>query len=171
MSLVIPLHPRCCKSPMGRWRCHGSMRALRCNELPESAATCYNISMQTTSSTLKIENLVVILLGILVLIALAGVLHLLRGIILPFLVALFLAYLLEPLVRLLTRLHVPHAVATTTALLSTFILLVLMGILLYTGAQSFAKGYPPGTHHARVANLPRHQSVYQPGNGHSGERF
>jgi AI-2 transport protein TqsA len=118
------------------------MRALRCNELPESAATCYNISMQTTSSTLKIENLVVILLGILVLIALAGVLYLLRGIILPFLVALFLAYLLEPLVRLLTRLHVPHAVATTTALLSTFILLVLMGILLYTGAQSFAKGYP-----------------------------
>lgn len=118
------------------------MLALRCNGLPEPAATCYNIFMQTTSPTPKIENLVVILLGILVLIALAGVLHLLRGIILPFLVALFLAYLLEPLVRLLTRLHVPHAVATTTALLSTFILLVLMGILLYTGAQSFAKGYP-----------------------------
>jgi predicted PurR-regulated permease PerM len=98
--------------------------------------------MQTTSPTPKIENLVVTLLGILVLVALVGVLHLLRGIILPFLVALFLAYLLEPLVRLLTRLHVPHAVATTTALLSTFVLLVLMGILLYTGAQSFAKGYP-----------------------------
>ncbi len=98
--------------------------------------------MQTTSPTPKIENLIVILLGILVVIAMGGVLHALRGIILPFLVALFLAYLLEPPVRLLTRLHVPHALATSLALLSTFILLVLMGILLYTGAQSFAQGYP-----------------------------
>ena len=98
--------------------------------------------MRTTSPSPKIENVIVILLGILVVIAMGGVLLLLRGIILPFLVALFLAYLLEPPVRLLTRLHVPHALATSLALLLTFTLLVLMGILLYTGAQSFAKGYP-----------------------------
>jgi predicted PurR-regulated permease PerM len=125
--------------------------------------------MQTTSSTLKIENLGVILLSILVLIALAGVLYLLRGIILPFPVALFLAYLLEPLVRLLTRLHVPHAVAATTALLSTFILLVLTGILLYAGAQSFAKGYPlyEAKLRALIASLAAHSTSYQP-SGKSG---
>ena len=118
------------------------MPTPRCKGLPEANATCYNVVMQTTSLVPKIENLIVILLGILVVIAMGGVLHFLRGIILPFLVALFLAYLLEPPVRLLTRLHVPHTLATSLALLSTFILLVLMGILLYTGAQSFAKGYP-----------------------------
>ncbi len=96
--------------------------------------------MQTSST--KTDNLAVILLSILVVIALGGVLHLLRGIILPFLVAIFLAYLLAPVVRLLTRAHVPHTVANSLVLLATFILLVLMGILLYTGAQSFAKGYP-----------------------------
>ena len=92
--------------------------------------------------SVQTENLVVLLLGILVLIAIGAVLHLLRGIILPFLVALFLSYLLEPAVRLLTRLRVPHAIATCLALLSTFSLVALMGILLYTSAQSFAQGYP-----------------------------
>jgi predicted PurR-regulated permease PerM len=90
----------------------------------------------------KPANLVAVLLGVLVVIALGGVLYVLRGIILPFLVAIFLAQLLDPVIRALTRLRLPHALATALALLTMSILLVLTGILLYAGALSFAKGFP-----------------------------
>ncbi len=90
----------------------------------------------------KPANLTAVLLGILVLIALGGVLYVLRGVILPFLVAIFLAQLLDPVIRALTRLHFPHAVATALALLTMSILLVLTSVLLYAGALSFAKGFP-----------------------------
>ena len=116
------------------------MRTTSCKALPEVVSSCYNFYMQMTST--KTENLTVILLGILVLIALGGVAYILRGIILPFLVAVFLAYLLDPVVRLLSRIHVPHAIATCMALLSTFVLLFIIGILLYAGVLSFVKGYP-----------------------------
>lgn len=91
---------------------------------------------------MRTQELIVILLGILVVIALGGVLYLARSIILPFVVALFLAYLLDPIVRLLTRLRVPRPIAVCAALLTTFVFLALMGTLIYASAQSFAKEYP-----------------------------
>ncbi|MBM3224425.1 MAG: AI-2E family transporter [Candidatus Tectomicrobia bacterium] len=88
------------------------------------------------------QQLIVVFLGILVIIMLGGVLYLASSIILPFMVALFLAYLLDPLVRLLTYYRIPLALAVCFALLVTFVCLALMGMLFYASAQSFVKEYP-----------------------------
>src|SRR5438132_495596 len=88
------------------------------------------------------QQLIVILLGILVVIMLGGVLYLTSSIVLPFMVALFLAYLLDPLVRFLKYCRVPLALAVCFALLVTFIFLALMGMLFYASAQSFVREYP-----------------------------
>jgi len=93
---------------------------------------------QTTGT----QQLIVVFLGILVVIMLGGVLYLTSSIVLPFMVALFLAYLLDPLVRFLTYCRVPLALAVCFALLVTFVFLGLMGMLFYASAQSFVREYP-----------------------------
>jgi predicted PurR-regulated permease PerM len=96
------------------------------------------MQLQTTGT----QQLIVIFLGILVVIMLGGVLYLTSSIVLPFMVALFLAYLLDPLVRLLRYCRVPLALAVCFALLVTFVFLALMGMLFYASAQSFVREYP-----------------------------
>jgi AI-2 transport protein TqsA len=87
-------------------------------------------------------DVIAVLLGILVGIALISVLYLTQNIVLPFLVALFLAYLLDPIIRFLNRLRVPVWLAVCLALLATFVLLALVSTLFYASALSFVKGYP-----------------------------
>lgn len=87
-------------------------------------------------------NVIAVFLGILVGIALVSVLYVARSIILPFLVALFLAYLLDPIIRSLRYLRFPLWLAVCLALLTTFALLALMSTLFYASALSFVKGYP-----------------------------
>lgn len=87
-------------------------------------------------------HLIATLLSILVAITLVVVLYLTRGIVLPFLVALFLAYLLDPVIRFLTRLRFPLWLAVCIALFGTFVLLALLGTLFYASVQSFVKEYP-----------------------------
>ena len=96
------------------------------------------IRIQTTGT----QQLIVIFLGILVMIMLGGVLYLMSGVPLPFMVALFLAYLLDLLVRLLRYCRVPLALAVCFALLVTFVFLALMGMLFYASAQSFVREFP-----------------------------
>ena len=94
------------------------------------------------SQTIGPQQLIIVFLGIVVAIMLGGVLYLTSGIVLPFMVALFLAYLLDPLVRFLKYFGVPLALAVCFALLVTFVFLGLMGMLFYTSAQSFVSDYP-----------------------------
>ena len=96
------------------------------------------MQIQTTGT----PQLIVIFLGILVVIMLGGVLYWTSSIVLPFMVALFLAYLLDPLVRFLRYCHVPLALAVCFALLVTFVFLALMGMLFYASAQSFVREFP-----------------------------
>jgi len=94
------------------------------------------------TQTIGTQQLMVVFLGIVVAIMLVGVLYLTSSIVLPFMVALFLAYLLDPLVRFLKYFRVPLALAVCFALLVTFIFLGLMGTLFYASAQSFVREYP-----------------------------
>jgi len=94
------------------------------------------------TQTIGTQQLIVVFLGILVVIMLGGVLYLTSSIVLPFMVALFLAYLLDPLVRFLTYCRVPLILAVCFALLVTFVFLALMGMLFYASAQSFVSEYP-----------------------------
>ena len=65
--------------------------------------------------------------------------------------SVFLAYLLDPLVRLLRYCRVPLALAVCFALLVTFVFLALMGMLFYASAQSFVREYP--THEPKLRAL------------------
>lgn len=88
------------------------------------------------------QQLIVALLGSLVAMMLCGVLYLTSSIVLPFIVALFLAYLLDPLVRFLQAYRVPLGLAVCFALLVTFVFFALMGMLFYASVQSFIREYP-----------------------------
>ena len=94
------------------------------------------------AQTIGTQQLIVVFLGIMVVIMLGGVLYLMSSIVLPFMVALFLAYVLDPLVRFLKYFRVPLALAVCFPLLVTFVFLGLMGMLFYASAQSFVSEYP-----------------------------
>lgn len=100
----------------------------------------YNNYMRT--SIADTQQIIVIFLGILVTVMLGGVLYFTSSIVLPFMVALFLAYVLDPLVRCLTYLRFPLWLAVCLALCVTFFVLALMGMLFYASAQSFVREYP-----------------------------
>lgn len=100
----------------------------------------YNNYMRT--SIADTQQIIVIFLGILVTVMLGGVLYCTSSIVLPFMVALFLAYVLDPLVRCLTYLRFPLWLAVCLALCVTFFVLALMGMLFYASAQSFVREYP-----------------------------
>jgi predicted PurR-regulated permease PerM len=94
------------------------------------------------AQTLGTQQLIVVFLGMIVVMMLGGVLYLTSSIVLPFMVALFLAYLLDPLVRFLRYFRVPLALAVCFPLFVTFVFLGLMGMLFYASAQSFVSEYP-----------------------------
>jgi predicted PurR-regulated permease PerM len=94
------------------------------------------------TQTIGTQQLIVVFLGIVVVVLLGGVLYLTSSIVLPFMVALFLAYVLDPLVRFLRYFRVPLALAVCFPLLVTFVFLGLMGMLFYASAQSFVSEFP-----------------------------
>lgn len=94
------------------------------------------------TSSLGLQKLIAILLSILVAIVLCGVLYLTSSIVLPFMVALFLAYLLDPLVRVLRTYHVPLGLAVCCALLVALVCCATLGLLCYASAQSLVSEYP-----------------------------
>jgi AI-2 transport protein TqsA len=74
---------------------------------------------------------------------LAGVtLKVARPILFPFFLALFLSYIIEPVAGFLVRLKVPRKVAQSVVILALFILLYVLGLLLYTSGKSFAAELP-----------------------------
>jgi len=84
-----------------------------------------------------------IFLGIIVTIAIIVVLKQLQTILKPFLIALFLSYLAEPLVRLLKkRFSIPRYVSIIVVLLIAFFALSLIGLLIYTSVDSFTSEFP-----------------------------
>lgn len=93
------------------------------------------------AQTLSTQKLIVVFLGILVVLSLGTVLYFTQSIVSLFMVAVFLAYLLDPLVRFLRRLHVPLAVAACIALLFASALLALLGTIFYTSVQTFVDEY------------------------------
>lgn len=79
----------------------------------------------------------------LVLIFLGGwILILGKTIILPFMIALFLSFILRPVVDLLTRWKIPLPLAVGLTLIMAFIVLYLLGVLVYTNVQLFVGQFP-----------------------------
>ncbi len=65
-----------------------------------------------------------------------------RVIIVPFLVALFLAFILDPVVQLFVRLKIPNALAVLITLTLAFVVLYLLGLLVYANVQIFVDQFP-----------------------------
>lgn len=89
------------------------------------------------------ENRIIIaLLGVLTVIAIGFVLYQIRSIILPFSLAVFISYLINPVVQFFENRRVPSFLAIILALIITFLVLNLFGVLIYTSIRSFASEFP-----------------------------
>ena len=98
--------------------------------------------MQTKFSLSEGNPLLNITLGILLLLVAVWVLIIGKAIILPLLMALFLSFILDPIVNLLKKVHIPLAIAVPLTLLLAFVLLYLLGLLVYANVQSFVAQLP-----------------------------
>ena len=65
-----------------------------------------------------------------------------RSIILPLMIAIFLTFILEPMVSFLMRFKIPLAIAVLLTLIFAFIILYLMGALVYANVQIFVGRFP-----------------------------
>ena len=89
------------------------------------------------------ENRIIIgMLGILTVIAIGIVLYQIRSIILPFALAVFIGYILNPVIQFFEDRKVPTVLAILLALVITFLVLNLFGVLIYTSIKSFATEFP-----------------------------
>jgi len=108
--------------------------------------------MASTREVMIRENRIIIaLLGILTIIAIGVVLYQARSIFLPFALAVFISYVLNPLISFFEKRRIPGAISILLALLVTFLILNLTGVLMYTSIRSFAAEFPK--YQERLTNI------------------
>ncbi len=100
--------------------------------------------MQISDSGSKLSlRLINISLGVIVVFIATWVLVIGETIILPFLIALFLSFIMEPVVSFLNhRLRIPHGLAVFLTIILAFTIMYLLGMLVYANVQSFVKQFP-----------------------------
>jgi AI-2 transport protein TqsA len=82
------------------------------------------------------------LLSSVVLLLSLGFLKLAKSIMIPFVVSLFLSFLLIPGVRYLKKYKVPHAISTILSLMVSYALIVGFGYLIFISLESVQSGLP-----------------------------
>ena len=83
-----------------------------------------------------------ILLAMLVLFAVGFILHLLGSIFKPLLIALLFSFVLEVPINLMRKIKIPKIIAIIVVLIITFVLLYLIGLLIYSNIDLFAADFP-----------------------------
>ncbi|MFL6203180.1 MAG: AI-2E family transporter [Thermoanaerobaculia bacterium] len=96
-------------------------------------------------------KLILVFLGILVFLALGIVLHMLRAILLPFVIAVFLGQIFIPAMASLRRLKVPSGLAIILILLGVTALLSAFSWVIYSSALAFKESLP--VYEARLGGL------------------
>jgi AI-2 transport protein TqsA len=96
-------------------------------------------------------RLVVVFLGILVFLALGFVLHLLKAILLPFVVAIFLSQIFMPAMAALRRYRVPTGVAILLMLVGVSAVLFAFSWVIFSSVESFRESLP--RYEARLGGL------------------
>lgn len=91
---------------------------------------------------LRDTRIIVVLLGIITVIAVGMVLYQIRSIVLPFSLAVFFGYVLNPVIQFFEDRKIPGALSIILALLITFLLLNFFGVLVYTSIKSFTSEFP-----------------------------
>ena len=80
--------------------------------------------------------------GLIITLIIVFVLNIAQSVILPFLFAVFLSFILEPLVNLLIKLKLPKTLSVIITILVTFTVLYLIGMVIYASAKSFSSNFP-----------------------------
>ena len=80
--------------------------------------------------------------GLIITLIVVFVLDIAQSVILPFLFAVFLSFILEPLVNLLIKLKFPKTLSVIVTILVTFLVLYLIGMVIYASAKSFSANFP-----------------------------
>jgi AI-2 transport protein TqsA len=81
-------------------------------------------------------------IGIVVIFVLGIVLKAARGVIYPFLLAVFISYIIDPFIAFLMRLKIPKAAAIFLILLGAFAVLSLIGVVVYSSGKTLAAELP-----------------------------
>ncbi len=81
-------------------------------------------------------------MGLISIFLIVWVLSIGQVIIVPFLVALFLAFILDPIVQLFVRFKMPNILAVLITLILAFVILYLLGLLVYANVQIFVDQFP-----------------------------
>lgn len=111
---------------------------------------------------LQENRIIIALLGVLVLIAVGVVLRQARSILLPFSLAVFISYVLNPIITFFERRRIPGAISVVLAMIVTFLVLNSIAVLVYTSIRSFSAEFPLyeqrlerlWEHILRILNLP-----------------
>ncbi len=88
------------------------------------------------------DRLLKIEIGMIVLFAVGVVLRLARTVLIPFFLALLLAYAVSPALDWLVRRKLPRALALVLVFVMTFVFMYLVGSVFYTSGRSFAAELP-----------------------------
>jgi len=70
------------------------------------------------------------------------VLRLAKPVLFPFFLAIFLSFILYPVLDFLNRMHIPKAFSVIFLLIITFFIIYLLGALFYSGGKAFASEFP-----------------------------
>jgi predicted PurR-regulated permease PerM len=92
-------------------------------------------------------------LTIVVLFVVGVVLKLARPVLIPFILAVFLSYIIDPALTFLTRCRCPRPGAVLIVLALMFIILYLFGVLVYSSGKAFVAALP--TYQDRLGDLVR----------------
>jgi predicted PurR-regulated permease PerM len=129
------------------------------NFAPDKVASLrYNTSMKDRFKSFNFSRTVFFLLVFIVFVFAGAVLKICSSVILPFTIALLLAFVMEPMVAFMGRHRIPRMVAIVFAILIIVAGLYVMGMVLFTSGKTILTLYPKYEDrlteiYARIANL------------------
>ena len=98
---------------------------------------------KTTSDTIiRNSRFIMALLAIICVIAIGAVLSQVRSVILPLALAVFLSFLINPLITIFEKLKMPSWLATILAVVSTLLILFILVVFITNSIQSFTDEFP-----------------------------
>ena len=99
-------------------------------------------SLDSRKNTERNTRIIIVLLGIICLFLLVRGLYNGASIIIPFILAGFLLYILNPVIEFFERLKVPSGLAVLLSLLTISSVIIVLGVVINTSIQSFVVEFP-----------------------------
>ena len=87
------------------------------------------------------NRFIAVTVGLIAAIAMAAVFYIARNVVLPIVIAIILVFVLEPLVRLLTKIRIPRPVSVLLVILIIFGIIFLIGLFCINSVEPFVEEY------------------------------